>query len=638
MSMLRVASLLALLVAIVLALPRCTEWESGPGDDDTAPPDDDAADDDTSLGCGDAVDAEAGAPDDTCTSTEPYEQFDPQMEMIWQWADPVDEPEHYQVLSIPVVIDLTDDNGDGVIGSGDVPDVVFFGMAETCHNCDGLLRVASGDDGHEHWYDATLTEMPSGAAPAAGELVASSPGPEIVVKSVDHDIICYSAAGEQLWSTGISETKSKGAISLHDMDHDGEPEVIYGRVILGADGTHHGTGEYGYGKSASAMPISYAVDLDGDTILEVVVGNAAYHKDGSALWTNGEDDGTTAVGDFDLDGDAEIVVSGGGALRLQDHQGAVIWGPVDTLGDSSNGAPPTVADFDGDGLPEIGVADKYYYQVYDGDGSLLWSHETAETSSGITGSTVFDFNGDGTAEVVYGDEETFFIFEGPTGAILFQEPEHSSRTQVEYPVVVDVNADGSADIVLPSNMVFEESGWDGVTALTGTNETGWWATRRIWNQHAYFVTNVEDDGTIPQYQQNPWEVHNSFRQARPETGWDGYPVADVAPVVDGICDDNCPTELVLQFRVQNRGALDVTGGLPVTLWDDHLNYLLGSTYVPDEIPAGWTSATLEIPFDPHEVPAGAVMLRVDRFSTGDGVYVECDEDNNDLVLTNIACP
>ena len=78
--------------------------------------------------------------------------------------------------------------------------------------------------------------------------------------------------------------------------------------------------------------------------------------------------------------------------------------------------------------------------------------------------------------------------------------------------------------------------------------------------------------------------------------------------------------------------------MPVSLWDDHLNYLLASTYVPDAIPAGWTSASFEVTFDPHEVPAGAVMLRADRFSTGDDIQLECDEGNNDVVLTGVYCP
>ena len=638
------ARLIGIFALAALGL-ACGEWEGGGDDDTTGPPGPGDDDDDSALAdaCGEGLDPQSGTPDDTCTSTEPYEQFDPQMEMLWQWTDPPDDPGHFQVLSPPVVIDLDDDDGDGVIGSGDVPDVVFISMANECWSCDGILRAVSGADGAEIWRDTSGRQMPSGFGLAVGELVAASPGPEIVGMAELSDggtaeILCYSATGALLWSTSTGETTSSGAISLHDMDADGEPEVIYGRVILGADGTLHGVGEYGWGRVHGSFPLTYAVDLDDDGILEVVAGNAAYHKDGSALWTNGEEDGTTAVGDFDLDGDPEIVVSGGGTLRLQDHTGAVLWGPVTTMGETANGAPPTVADFDGDGVPEIGIADKYYYQLYDSDGSLLWYHDTIETSSGFTGSTVFDFNGDGTAEVVYADEENLYIFEGPTGDILFQEGAHSSRTNIEYPLIVDVNADGAADIVLPSNAVFEKKGWNAVTALTGVNETGWWATRRIWNQHAYFVTNVNDDGTIPQFQQDPWEVHNSFRQARPETGWDGYPVADLLPLVHGVCYDGCPTEMRLVFQVRNQGALDVAAGLPVTLWDDHLNWAIGSTYVGDSIPAGWTSASMEIAFDPHEVPDGAAMLRADLFSTGMGIQVECDEDNNDVLIHDATCP
>ncbi len=614
------------------------------GDDDAAGDDDDTVGDDDTAGdpCEDGTLVEPGPADATCTSTEPYETFDPQMALRWQWTDPPDEAEHFQVLSVPLVIDLTDDDGDGQIGPGDVPDVVVITMANECYDCDGLLRAISGEDGSELWYDATLSELPSGIAPAAGELDPTSPGPEIVAKTVDNEVLLFSAAGALLrsWSIADVETATMGAFSLHDMDHDGEAEIIHGRVIMGADGTIHGVGEHGRGSAGgNNWPLSYAVDLDGDDLLEVVVGNAAYDKDGSAKWSNGLTDGTTAVGDFDLDGDPEIVVSGNGELRLQDHQGGVVWGPVVLMGNSGKGAPPTVADFDGDGYPEIGVADKYYYQVYDTDGSLLWFHETAETSSGITGSSVFDFNGDGTAEVVYADEETFYIFEGPTGATLFEEPEHSSRTNIEYPVIVDVDADGGADIVLPSNAVFEETGWNGVTALTGTNETGWWATRRIWNQHAYFVTNVDDDGTIPQYQDNPWEVHNSFRQARPETGWDGYPVADLEPLDVEVCDLTCPDEITLSVRVRNAGGANVVAGTPVTVFDATTLDPLTTTYVSDSLPAGWVSGSLEIVLDAALFPEPRdVLLWVDLFQDGGEIQLECDEINNGVTVHVEPCP
>ena len=277
-------------LCIVMLVAGCTQWEGGTGgDDDSQPPGDDdatAGDDDTANACGDPFPAEEGEGDESCTSSEPYEQFDPQMELVWQWTDPVDQPEHYQVLSMPVVIDLTDDNGDGTIGSGDVPDVVFITMANECYDCDGVLRAVSGADGTELWNDASGYQLPSGFAPAAAELIASSPGPEIIAMSESEEFLCYSADGQVLWTTPSPESTGSGAISLHDMDHDGEPEIIYGRVIMSPEGVIHGIGEYGYGVTHGQFPVSYAVDIDGDQILEVLVGNAAYHKDGSVLWYN----------------------------------------------------------------------------------------------------------------------------------------------------------------------------------------------------------------------------------------------------------------------------------------------------------------------------------------------------------------
>jgi hypothetical protein len=42
-------------------------------------------------------------------------------------------------------------------------------------------------------------------------------------------------------------------------------------------------------------------------------------------------------------------------------------------------------------------------------------------------------------------------------------------------------------------------------------EERWIQARRIWNQHAYHVTNVREDGTIPQNAKKSWEQLNTFR-------------------------------------------------------------------------------------------------------------------------------
>lgn len=67
---------------------------------------------------------------------------------------------------------------------------------------------------------------------------------------------------------------------------------------------------------------------------------------------------------------------------------------------------------------------------------------------GIAAGTAFDFLGDGGAEAMYADENTMFIFDD-SGEELLRVP-RSSLTNVEYPVVADVDNDGSAEIVVVS--------------------------------------------------------------------------------------------------------------------------------------------------------------------------------------------
>ncbi len=47
--------------------------------------------------------------------------------------------------------------------------------------------------------------------------------------------------------------------------------------------------------------------------------------------------------------------------------------------------------------------------------------------------------------------------------------------------------------------------------VIGDKENRWPQARRIWNQHTYHVTNVNEGGTIPQFEQPSWKTHNTFR-------------------------------------------------------------------------------------------------------------------------------
>ncbi len=282
------------------------------------------------------------------------------------------------------------------------------------------------------------------------------------------------------------------ALSLHDIDGDGIPELIDRDAVIDPL-----TGQCKWSKEESGDAINTGTvpivgDLDNDGNAEIIT------LDGIRRWkkgavengiTKGEwepiAESTFTIGvkgqhtfwisnqyayadfgtpgatakDFDFDhfdGKAEIVAAGRAKLALFTLTGQKL---MDVSG-FVKGGPPTVGDFDNDGRPEIGVASNGLYGVYDPKceasdpeckrDKVLWERTSQDGSSGVTGSSIFDFDGDGQAEVVYADECFTRIYDGKTGEILFSM-RRSSHTGYENPVVADIDNDGSAEIVMPSD-------------------------------------------------------------------------------------------------------------------------------------------------------------------------------------------
>src|SRR5262249_37757526 len=108
-------------------------------------------------------------------------------------------------------------------------------------------------------------------------------------------------------------------------------------------------------------------------------------------------------------------------------------------------------------------------------------------------------------------------FDGVSGAAELTTA-RSSGTLIEYPVVADVDSDASADFVVVSNYIsgsgvtgFDRHPGDATVTVYSDSSNRWIPARRIWNQHAYHVTNVREDGTIPQHMKNNWQLLNTFR-------------------------------------------------------------------------------------------------------------------------------
>jgi hypothetical protein len=328
-----------------------------------------------------------------------------------------------------------------------------------------------------------------------------------------------------------------------------------------------------------------------------------------------------------LDGVAEVIsISNGrlyvlngqtGTLRINQNQNA-----------GTLGGAPNVDDFDGDGFPEIGTAFGAAYVMMDlqttaaecpawplvtdsntnlprtppsvtcqmdsdcgdlakfscneGTGACVclhngWRRTTEDDSSRVTGSSVFDFNGDGAAEVIYNDECAFRVYDGLNGGELFEEPSES-RTRIEYPVVVDVDNDGNAEIVFATTT---ESGfcsqnldnqYNAGIEVWGDSKDTWVSARRIWNQHAYHVTNVTESGKVPQFEPESWKPYNGRLYNTYRSNPRSYGVAPdlvVQAIQVSSPDATCgqlSTKLDITVQIANVGDLRVGPGVVVTFY------------------------------------------------------------------------
>ena len=194
------------------------------------------------------------------------------------------------------------------------------------------------------------------------------------------------------------------------------------------------------------------------------------------------------------------------------------------------------------------------------------------------------------------------------------------------PLVADVDSDGHADIVVASNRYSSLS--CGGTKTTGVRIFGdtsgkWVRTRRIWNQHAYHVTNVDESGRIPtiELSNHLQPGLNNFRQNVQPLGEFSAPdlVVDVFPL--------CVGDYGIVARVRNVGSASVPPGVVVGFYLGEPGN--GGVKIGEKV----TTQTLyslgseEVVLVTGSTPAGLLYAVVD-----DGMplhaWHECRADNN----------
>ncbi|MFK8004545.1 MAG: FG-GAP-like repeat-containing protein [Polyangiales bacterium] len=436
--------------------------------------------------------------------------FSPSLQ--WSWDGPRDDPQSVGV--IPLVANFTDDDGNGTIDLCDTPDVVIvvyhqtFGARRAGEA--GEIVVLDGATGTEHFrfggVDASVT-------PAIGD-IDNDGRVEIVSVNEEGRFVAFEHDGTLKW-TGPgpweqfnSEAPLRGSLAIADVDNDGDAEVLGGNMLVDHEGNELWTAP----EVASRFPVPTMADLDGDGDLEIVLGNAAYQHDGTEYFVaDGVPPGLPSIANLDDDPEPEILLATREGVYMLEHDGAVAYGPVTPTGSPAERLnwirPIAVHDFDGDGEAEFAMSSAGQYSAFEGDATVTWS-APVEDVTGIAGGTAFDFLGDGTAEAMYADEVASYIF-GASGEVLLQTA-RTSDTFIEYPVVADVDNDGSAEIIVVSDLVGSSRNTPAVQVI-GDAENRWIQARRIWNQHTYHVTNVREDGTIPAAEQPNWRTLNTFR-------------------------------------------------------------------------------------------------------------------------------
>lgn len=484
------------------------------------------------------------------------------------------------------------------------------------------------------------------------------PGWEIAIANIDNDncgeifffgtdnpaggngngnyLYAYDCSLNFLWRT---KEKLKGDpinYGLADFDGDGKVELYVKDEIFDAH-----TGVRIVKSTASSWtringgPV--AVDIEGDDKLELVLGCAIYSVDLGARTLDAgsltllknlpqyfirHEFNATSVADYNLDGFLDVLASG--STNSNGSNTTVFFWDVQnntflTYSDPIPGnitiyACPdqngqfykdgwkngtgriNIGDLDGDGkLNASYVSGKYLYALDENFQPLSWSPKLVnEETSGHTGCTLFDFNGDGKSEIVYRDERFLYIINGTDGSIYNQQA-CVSRTNREYPIVADVDADGSTELCVTCG--FDDgasvanfcdlrySRYSHVRVFKSGSDP-WVPARRVWNQHGYFNVNVNDDLTIPIKQQKhhvvfstgsctvgPNRPLNTFLNQTPFLNLDGCPTyksPDLTYVDNSlsVTPPQCPDGMfTVSFQITNQGDIGLTGTVPITFYN-----------------------------------------------------------------------
>jgi hypothetical protein len=424
-----------------------------------------------------------------------------------------------------------------------------------------------------------------------------------------------------------------------------------------------------------------------DGIAEIVTVNAgvlhAYTNGGRSIFSGNiqgatpGNGGAPTIADFDGDGRAEMASAGGTAYTVFDmdciaggtaqtcasgRTDGILWfQPSQDL--SSNVTGSSVFDFEGDGRAEVVYADECFTRVYDGTSGQVMYSRFRRSCTWYENPIIADVDADFNAEIVVPSNTNCNvvcpaldpIFDGvkclddsdcPGATVCGREMPGDTLGRCRCTIDADCGGDGFVcrDPIAGASTagkVCRAENPGGGTAfgvrVLADQVDRWVNTRTIWNQHAYSVTNIGEDGRVPRTSQwlRNWTQMglNNFRQNVPGDGL-GVGLSPDLTIRDATVECISGGARV-SVEVCNRGTEPVARGLPVSVYGGNPPGALGCTAMTtlNLAPGLCQRVSCDWP------AAGSVgTIVVDDDGTGQSQNLECREDNNSLVLSDINCP
>jgi hypothetical protein len=491
------------------------------------------------------------------------------------------------------------------------------------------LYVLDGRDGSVQWALSNSVHHFAGLALAN---LLGDDDLEILSHSGEFDAypMMLGSAGELLWQSSSSCGLVLSCVPLvADMAGDGRPEILSGDTIFDAvSGLQRARldGDWEW----ESLPAIGDIDLDGSQ--EIVWQGCVYTHDFQQRWCIADPERT--VGSFaaliqaDSDPEAELLFMNR-KMGLYDTDGsALVELTVDGASDDNISAP-TIADFNGDGRVKIAFSARSRVKVWGLDGTELWSRDFPEITNGLFGIVGFDFDADGANELVVTNADDLLILDGRSGTTLFSDSRHESHTEMDHPLVLDIDADGSAEIVEPST----EPDGDGVSLrVFGHADNAWPSTGTHWPSYDFQVTNIREDGSLCTEEPYPWQEWNMYR-ARP--AGEG-PRPNHTLVLSEACGGTCMDAgfIEVSFQVGNDGIRAALAGASVSLYrlDGDQRVLLDQTATQTELAPGTLGASQVLRAQVGEVRGATLQLEV----VGDPSRPECDT-SDDIITFDSPC-